>query len=310
MTALEDATRREGEPHGGAPPPDEAARHAGAGDAPPADPLADAAVPPAGEPTGDATAPPTAEDAPPPHRSRLAEKRALEDAEARRAARRRLAFLSLGLPVLAGLGYLAWTLFSSGGHQPQRQVVNTVTRVTLPPPPPPPPPPPKADPPPEPAVQPRVQEQPLQRAEPKPEPPKPQPTPQPPGPPPGLGLPTGPGGANPYGIGPGGGDGSVIGGGGGGGGGGGSRFGGYAGVLQGAMQRALQRDERTRRGAWRVTVRIWVGPGGEITRLQLVGSSGDPQRDEAIRQVLQGLSVQAPPGDMPQPIVARIDSRA
>lgn len=302
MTALEDATRREGTP-----------REAAAGHAP----RAGAADPPGDAPRADASegAPPAqpADEAPPAapprHRNLLAEERALEEAEARRAARRRTAFLGLGLPVLAGLGYLAWTLFSSGGHQPQRQVVNTVTRVTLPPPPPPPP-PPKVDPPPEPAVQPRVQEQPLQRAEPKPEPPRPQPTPQPPGPPPALGLPTGPGGANPYGIGPGGGDGSVIGGGGGGGGGGGSRFGGYAGVLQGAMQRALQRDERTRRGAWRVTVRIWVGPGGEITRLQLVGSSGDPQRDEAIRQVLQGLSVQAPPGDMPQPIVARIDSRA
>jgi TonB family protein len=232
---------------------------------------------------------------------------AADEAEERRTRWRRLVLLLVALPVLGGVGYLGWTLLTSGKSQPQRQVVNTVTRVTLPPPPPPPP-PPKTDPPPEPVVQPRIQEQPLQRAE----PPKPQPTPRPtppaPGPPAGLGLPTGPGGANPYGIGPGGGDGSVIGGGG--GGGGGARFGGYAGALQGSMQRALQRDERTRRGAWRVTVRLWIGPGGEISRAQLVGSSGDPNRDTAIQQVLTGLTVQPPPGDLPQPIVERIDSRA
>lgn len=239
----------------------------------------------------------------------LAALAAEEAAEERRARRRWFALLGVGLPIMTGLGYLGWTLLESGGSQPQRQVVNTVTRVTLPPPPPPPP-PPKADPPPEPMVQPRVQEQPLQRVEPRPEPPRPQPTPQPPGPPPALGLPAGPGGANPYGIGPGGGDGLTVGGSGAGGGGGGSRFGGYAGALQGSLQRALQRDERTRRGAWRVTVRIWVGPGGEITRLQLVGSSGNAERDAAIQQVLNGLSVQAPPRDLPQPIVARIDSRA
>ncbi len=236
---------------------------------------------------------------------------AADEAEDRRAHRRRQLALVLGLPIAGGLLWLGWSFLSGKpDHQPQqRQVINTVTRLTLPPPPPPPP-PPRTDPPPEPVVQPRVQEpqKPLERVEPKPEAPAPK-APQPPGPPATLGLPTGPGGANPYGIGGGGGDGSVIGGPGGGG-GGGSRFAGYAGAVQSSLQRALQRDERTRRGAWRVTVRIWVGPGGQVTRLQVVGTTGSAERDNAIQQVLTGVTVQAPPSDLPQPIIARIDSRA
>ncbi len=228
----------------------------------------------------------------------------------RRARLRRIALLVVGLPVLAGAGYLGWTLVTSGESTPQRQVINTVTTITLPPPPPPPPPPPKTDPPPEPVVKPRVEEtpQPLQKVEPKPEPPKPAPQ-QPPAPPAGLGLPTGPGGPNAFGLGQGG-DGTIVGGTGPGGGGGGSRFGGYAGSVQTALQRALQQDERTRRGNWRVTVRIYLGPGGQVTQAQLVGTSGDPARDAAIQRVLSGLSVQPPPPGMPLPIVARIESRA
>jgi TonB family protein len=272
-------------------------------------PCGDARPPEGGAPPPDGTGPTSDGDdadtgtyAPAPRS--LAEVLAAEEEEDRRLRRRRLVLLAVGLPVAAAAAYMVWTLFFAGKSQPQRQVINTVTRIALPPPPPPPPPPRVDPPPPEP---PRVQEQVQPKPEPKPEQPRPQ---QPPSPPLGLGLPVGPGGANPYGIGAGSVDGTVVGGGGVGGGGGGNRFGSYGSAVTNALQRALQADERTRRGAWRVTVRIWVGASGQITRAQLVGTSGDPARDTAIRDVLNSLSIPAPPNDLPQPIIARIDSRA
>jgi periplasmic protein TonB len=238
---------------------------------------------------------------------------AADEAEDRRARRRRLIGIGLGLPVAAGLAWLGWTLVAGGpGHQPQqRQVVNTVTRVTLPPPPPPPP-PPKVDPPPEPVVQPRVQEpqQPLQRVEPKPEPPAPRPQ-QPPGPPPALGLPTGPGAANPYGIGGGGGDGSVIGGPGGtGGAGGGSAWSAYGRQVAQHLTRALQGDECTRRGTYSATVRLWVSSDGMPTRAQVVTSSGNPERDRCIERIATRDRQPPPQSNMPQPIITRINARS
>jgi TonB family protein len=229
-----------------------------------------------------------------------------QEAEAERSPLWRRVLLWLGAAIgAAAVGYVLWTFFDGSPQPQQRQVVNTVTRVQLPPPPPPPPPPPKADPPPEPA-QPRLREpeRPLERVEPQRTPPPPGPAPAP------LGLPEGPGGSNAYGLGAGG-DGTIGGGGGlGGTGGGGSRFGGYAASVQSAVQTALQRDERARRGSWRLPVRIWVSADGQVTRLQLVGTTGDAGRDAAVQQALTGLRVPPPPADMPQPIVLRINARA
>lgn len=227
--------------------------------------------------------------APSTHRS-LASLQAEESAAGEGAGWKRVA-LWLGVVVVMGaLGYLAWTLLSAGESKPQRQVISKITQITLPPPPPPPP-PPKTDPPPEP--KPRVQETP--RPEPRPDnkPPPPVPRPaQPAGPPVGLGLPTGPGGANPYGIGAGG-DGSVIGGTGAGGGGGGDaqRY-----FHQQATQRVsetLKRDERTRGSTGAVL--ITVDDSGRISRARLSRGTGDAARDRAIIEVLIGLLVARPP---------------
>jgi outer membrane biosynthesis protein TonB len=227
-----------------------------------------------------------------------------QDVEVKPSPLRRRLTWALVVAVVGVLGFLAWTLLTGSKPQQQRQVVNTVTRLTLPPPPPPPPPPPKADPPPEPQqTRMREPERPMERVE-------PQQAPKPPGPAPQqLGLPTGPGAPNAYGLGAGG-DGTIGGPGGPGGGGGGSRFSGYAAGIQSSVQTALQRDDRTRRGTWRLPVRLWVGAGGEIARIQLVGTTGDPARDQALQQALTGLKVAPPPADLPQPIVLRINARA
>ncbi|WP_052134837.1 energy transducer TonB family protein [Sphingomonas sp. 37zxx] len=72
----------------------------------------------------------------------------------------------------------------------------------------------------------------------------------------------------------------------GGGGGGGIGWGQY---VEGHIQRALQRDARTRaaRGSVRVTVNI--DPGGRFVGAALRSSTGDAQLDSAIRAVLSSL---------------------
>ncbi len=84
----------------------------------------------------------------------------------------------------------------------------------------------------------------------------------------------------------------------------------YASQLQRRIEDMLAENQNTRRKAYSIVAGIWVGPGGDIQRVELNGSTGDRQTDEllkaAIKQI-QSLAV-APPPDMPQPIRLRIKS--
>jgi TonB family protein len=90
--------------------------------------------------------------------------------------------------------------------------------------------------------------------------------------------------------------------------GGGSKFGWYAAKVQTSIAEALRRHPSTRNAKMVLQVRVWPDSNGRITRAQLVGSSGNPAVDQAIKsQILTGLQLpQAPPADMPVPIVLRI----
>jgi len=96
-----------------------------------------------------------------------------------------------------------------------------------------------------------------------------------------------------------------------GGGGGGSRWGWYAGEVQARVQDALQKNQKTRSATLRVEVRIWPDTTGRVTRAELVGSTGDPALDAAVKgEVLTGLQLQEPPpAGMPLPIVMRLTAR-
>lgn len=105
------------------------------------------------------------------------------------------------------------------------------------------------------------------------------------------------------------GGGGIIGGrGGSGGGGGGSRWGWYAGQIQSRVERALQDNEKTRTAGLDINVRLWADATGRITHAQLIGTTGDAELDRTLRRdVLTGLVMrEAPPADMPQPILIRI----
>ena len=91
----------------------------------------------------------------------------------------------------------------------------------------------------------------------------------------------------------------------------GSRFGWYAGKVQTSIADALRRNPATRNATFSLQVKIWPDANGRITRAQLIGTSGDSAVDQAIRnQALTGLQLpEAPPADMPTPIVLRLTAR-
>jgi TonB family protein len=180
--------------------------------------------------------------------------------------------------------------------------------VTLPPPPPPPPPPPKIEPPKPKEVEPpkdeeMVEQDPVEENEPPPE--------AAPEAPPSEDLGTNiTGGSGPdMGLTRGGGNGNGrIGGT---GSKGGSKWGYYAAQIQSTVADALRRNSSTKSASFSMQVRVWADANGRITRASLVGSSGNPAVDAAIKnQILTGLQLpQAPPAGMPMPINLRITAR-
>lgn len=85
----------------------------------------------------------------------------------------------------------------------------------------------------------------------------------------------------------------------------------YLAAVQGRVEHAFCDQPVTRPGGYRIRFRFWIGPGGEVLRPQLLGSSSDGGRDQAIMRTLGGLRIdRPPPPGMPQPVVMAIASRS
>jgi protein TonB len=93
---------------------------------------------------------------------------------------------------------------------------------------------------------------------------------------------------------------------------GGSAFSWYGGLIKNEILDRLGDDRKARSGSYSVMVRIWVRNDGSVEKANLIGSTGDRERDRAIESALSQLTrlSQAPPAGMPQPITLRIVSRA
>ncbi|WP_313054850.1 secretin and TonB N-terminal domain-containing protein [Pseudomonas lopnurensis] len=79
--------------------------------------------------------------------------------------------------------------------------------------------------------------------------------------------------------------------------------GGYAGVVQAALEDALCRSQATRPGNYRIAFQLWIGPQGRVEHSHLLGSTGEARRDAALIELLRALRIrQAPPSSLPQPI--------
>ncbi len=92
--------------------------------------------------------------------------------------------------------------------------------------------------------------------------------------------------------------------------GGGDRNRWYAGALQRELQNLLADNDAARGDKYAVVVKLWVAADGHVERFELLDSTGNSARDDALRKTLSGLHLKdSPPQDMPQPVKLRIVSR-
>ncbi|MEW6435557.1 MAG: STN domain-containing protein [Pseudomonadota bacterium] len=77
---------------------------------------------------------------------------------------------------------------------------------------------------------------------------------------------------------------------------------GFFASLQADVKHAFCHEAGTRPGAFRLVIKFWLSPEGQIWRSQLVGSTGDSRRDRLFSLALIGMKTDEPPPDLPQPI--------
>jgi hypothetical protein len=77
----------------------------------------------------------------------------------------------------------------------------------------------------------------------------------------------------------------------------------YFAALQVSLRDVLCRSSETRPGSYRLLIRFWLTPSGDILRPQLISSTGDPERDRAFAAALPMINAGGPPpAGMPQPL--------
>ena len=98
--------------------------------------------------------------------------------------------------------------------------------------------------------------------------------------------------------------------------GGGNPWGRYDALLNeavsAAFQQALARDKALKGKNYKVMVKVWIDSSGKVTRTALIDSMGDAHAYEILKEALSNMRAlrDAPPADMPQPVIVRVTSRA
>ena len=77
----------------------------------------------------------------------------------------------------------------------------------------------------------------------------------------------------------------------------------YSESVQADIQKALQKNAKTRAGSYRAVIDLWIDPSRTVARTQLFRSTGDAERDAAVAAALRGVVIsRAAPTNMPQPV--------
>ncbi|WP_240342729.1 energy transducer TonB [Alloalcanivorax xenomutans] len=208
-----------------------------------------------------------------------------------------------GAVVLIVLGWLIWQWANDMGGV-RRQVPQEPMLVPLPPPPP--------EPEPEEMKEPEPEPEPEEIVEPEPEPtPVEEPTPEePPSPSDDLSEAMqidgeAQAGADAFNIGAGSGGGMA--------GSGTGRVGNatYGQYLSYAFQRALREEPSIRHLSYRIQINLWLNEAGQITRVQLLNSSGDPDTDDKVIAAVRAIPAldQKPPKSMTLPVKVALQGR-
>ncbi len=80
----------------------------------------------------------------------------------------------------------------------------------------------------------------------------------------------------------------------------------YSAALQKAVLRVLCSASGTPLGTYRIATRLWLTDRGEVSRVDMLSSTGDKARDYRIEGLLVGISAGKAPPQLPQPIVMMI----
>lgn len=74
-------------------------------------------------------------------------------------------------------------------------------------------------------------------------------------------------------------------------------------TVQADIQKALQKNAKTRAGSYRAILDLWIDPLHTIQRTELFRSTGDQERDAAVAATLRGLTIsRSVPANTPQPV--------
>lgn len=77
----------------------------------------------------------------------------------------------------------------------------------------------------------------------------------------------------------------------------------YSTTVQSDIEAALRRNAKTRAGDYRFGIRLWVDSSRVVQRTEMVQSTGDRNRDEAVSATLRGLVIsRQAPNNTPSPV--------
>ncbi|MDE1172064.1 MAG: TonB C-terminal domain-containing protein [Parvibaculaceae bacterium] len=81
----------------------------------------------------------------------------------------------------------------------------------------------------------------------------------------------------------------------------------YFAAVQAGLRQAFCRNPETRPGTYRLVVKFWMAPSGAVQHSELLGSTGNRERDRAFGAALQTLRIAQPsPAGLPQPLTMAI----
>ena len=69
----------------------------------------------------------------------------------------------------------------------------------------------------------------------------------------------------------------------------------YYGRIQSSLRLAFCSNTRTQPGDYRIAVSFWIGSSGSVSRVELLGSTGNGDLDAAIEHTMRGLEIGVPP---------------
>jgi len=83
----------------------------------------------------------------------------------------------------------------------------------------------------------------------------------------------------------------------------------YTDLIKEQIENAISKDKTLANGSYKVLVTVRIASNGKI---QLVGTSGDAERDALVKKALDEMPALAepPPSDMPQPVKLRVTARS